>query len=185
MSDEIVISNCSPTLASLKTANLFGCRFSGRDELLSCMKRYNAKLVPKGLRMIPLKFENGRALIYIYRPDRLKRDLNDKCAERILSERNYPVKNMELCIATLRKRLSGSSLFPHEIGLFLGYPPKDVDGFIKHGGKGEKCTGTWKVYGDKNEAENSFRKYKKCTQAYMTAFRHHHSFERLVVGKNK
>ena len=182
MSDETVISNCSPTLASLKTANLFGCRFSSRSELTECMKRYNAKLVPKGIRMIPLKYENGRALIYIYRPDRLKKDLGDKCAKRILIERDYPLNSMNMCIAALRKKLAENSLFPHEIGLFLGYPPKDVDGFIKFGGKKEKCTGTWKVYSDKEAAENNFRKFKKCTQAYMTAFRHHHSFDRLIVG---
>ncbi len=42
--------------------------------------------------------------------------------------------------------------FPHEIGLFLGYPPEDVCGYIRNKGKCQKCTGHWQVYGDENFA---------------------------------
>ena len=45
----------------------------------------------------------------------------------------------------LVRRLNGEEAFPHEIGLFLGYPPEDVDAFIKNGAAGEKCIGMWKV----------------------------------------
>ena len=37
--------------------------------------------------------------------------------------------------------------FPHEIGVFLGYPLEDVVGFIRHRGKCFTCCGCWKSYG--------------------------------------
>ena len=34
-----------------------------------------------------------------------------------------------------------SGEFPHEVGLFLGYPPEDVKGFIDHRANNFKCAG--------------------------------------------
>lgn len=36
--------------------------------------------------------------------------------------------------------------FPHEMGILLGYPVEDVEGFIINNGKNELYTGYWKVY---------------------------------------
>ena len=118
----------------------------------------------------------------MYRPGRLKRDLSDRTAERILSERDYPVKQTEKCIVELVRRLNSEEAFPHEIGLFLGYPPEDVDAFIKNGAVGEKCIGMWKVYGDVETAKCKFAQYKKCTRLYCEAFQKYHSFDRLIAG---
>ena len=41
--------------------------------------------------------------------------------------------------------------FPHEVGLFLSYPPEDVKGFINHRAGGFKCAGLWKVCGDEEK----------------------------------
>lgn len=49
--------------------------------------------------------------------------------------------------------------FPHEIGLFLGYPVWDVEGFIKHNGENYKLCGYWKVYDDLPGAIKKFREY--------------------------
>lgn len=57
--------------------------------------------------------------------------------------------------------------FPHEIGIFLGYPLGDVIGFIKNAGHNCKCTGCWKVYCNECEAVRTFAKYKKCKDVYM------------------
>lgn len=50
--------------------------------------------------------------------------------------------------------------FPHEIGLFLGYPLEDVQGFIENRAEGYKCVGCWKVYGDEEYAKQEFRAIK-------------------------
>lgn len=117
----------------------------------------------------------------MYRPDRLREDLGDSDATKILAERDYPVGEPEKCIVWLVRRLRDGEAFPHEIGLFLGYPPEDVDGFIRNGAAGAKCIGTWKVYGNVETAQRKFAQYRKCTRLYWEAFQKHRSFDRLVV----
>ena len=51
-------------------------------------------------------------------------------------------------MGTLIRRLQDEAEFPHEIGLFLSYPPEDVQGFIDHHARDFKLSGLWKVYGD-------------------------------------
>ena len=72
----------------------------------------------------------------------------------------------EACIARLSRRLRENEDFPHEIGLFLSYPPEDVRGFIENRAKNYKFIGYWKVYGDEDKARRAFARYKKCTDCY-------------------
>jgi hypothetical protein len=71
--------------------------------------------------------------------------------------------------------------FPHEIGLFLGYPPEDVRGFMEHRGCGCKCVGCWKVYGDVQRAAELFARYQQCTDIYLHAWQNGKSIEELAV----
>lgn len=57
------------------------------------------------------------------------------------------------------EHMEGISGFPHEIGLLLGYPPKDVEGFIKNNGRNFLAIGYWKVYEDLPECRRTFRAY--------------------------
>ena len=81
----------------------------------------------------------------------------------------------------LVRRLNRGKDFPHEIGLFLGYPAEDVNGFIRHGARCAKCVGTWKVYGDEESARKKFALYQKCTRLYCEAYRKHNNLDRLLV----
>lgn len=148
---------------------------------LENIREMNRCLLPWGVRIVPLKNMRKSVLVYMYRPDRLREDLGDSRARKILAERDYPVEETEKCIVELVRRLDDGEAFPHEIGLFLGYPPEDVDGFIRNGAAGAKCIGTWKVYGNVETAQRKFAQYKKCTRLYWEAFQKHRSFDRLVV----
>ena len=182
MSEELLVRHCSPTLAGMKTANLFTCFFENAKELRESVRRLNKMLVKKGLRVLPLRFWDQRALIYVYRPSRLSRDLQRDTASRLLKECGYEDGAPEHCIVQLVKRLESNGEFPHEIGLFLGYPPEDVWGFIKNRAEGCKCAGCWKVYGDVAAAKELFAKYKKCTDVYCAMFARGQSIERLTVA---
>ena len=76
---------------------------------------------------------------------------------------------------------SGES-FPHEIGLFLGYPPEDVRGFIEKGASGCKCSGCWKVYGNTQQAMTTFGRYRKCAALYLEQWTKGKSVEQLTVA---
>ena len=181
MSESLLIHHCSPTLAGVKTGNLFTCDCKCKKEVNKEIRRLNRILVPKGLRIIPLRFHNGKALIYVYRPEKLTGDLNNQMASSLLKQCGYPLKGSNYCVIELIKRLDLSNDFPHEIGLFLGYPPEDVNGFINDKPQNCKYTGVWKVYGDVDSAKKTFARYKKCSEIYRRRFSDGCSIEQLAI----
>ena len=50
MYESLLVKHCAPTLAGMKTGNLFGCTFPSFCELTECMRQWNRLLTPKGLR---------------------------------------------------------------------------------------------------------------------------------------
>lgn len=178
----MVIKHCAPTLAGIKTGNIFSCDYSSRQELTDDIRRINQKLVPKGIRVIPLRFSEGRVLIYVFRPNHLASDLSCEEARQLLQETGYRSERTEQCILELIHRLNSCQDFPHEIGLFLSYPPEDVKGFIQNDAKNCKCVGCWKVYGDEAAARAKFARYRECTEIYCRQWAMGHSVEQLAVA---
>lgn len=183
MSEEFIIKYCSPTLAGLKTGSLFSCSYRSEDEVLCFLRAWNNVLGKKGIRLFPLKLKDGKALIYVFRPKNLTRDFEDKDARKLLCERGYCTDNCAQCLARLSQRLGKTEDFPHEIGLFLGYPSEDVKGFIENKACCAKCVGCWKVYGDEDKAQKLFDKYKKCTKIYRKQWADGKPLEKLAVAK--
>ena len=120
----------------------------------------NRVLVPRGLCLLPMRMDDGRALLYLYRPQALCRDLGDDLACRLLRQAGYPCGSCGRCVARLVQRLRTEEEFPHEVGLFLSYPPEDVQGFIDHRAMDFKCAGLWKVYGDQQRAQALFDRFQ-------------------------
>ena len=185
MSEELMVRHCAPTLAGLKAGSLFSCDAPCPQELKCQIRALNRKLVPKGLRVLPLRVRSGRALIYVYRPSGLQRSLDDAQARQLLQDYGYSPANAEGCLLRLAQRLRNAEEFPHEIGLFLGYPPKDVRGFIEHRDCDLKCIGCWKVYGDKEKAQKTFRQFRKCSRIYRQKWEEGTPIERLTVADRR
>lgn len=181
MSDDYIVRNCAPTLAGIKTGNIFACPYESKEEVLRSVRQMNRRLVPKGLRMVPLRFSDSKVLIYLYRPKYLSADFTDATAVRLLRRYGYNEGNCEKCVVRLAQKLRSQEEFPHEIGLFLGYPPEDVRGFIDQGPDCCKCAGCWKVYGDEEAAKKKFAQYKKCTRVYCDQWEKGKDIERLAV----
>lgn len=181
MSEELIVRQASPTLAGMKTGSLFGCAYADKDELRTDVCAWNRRLVPLGLCLLPLCFTGKRALLYLYRPDALKKDLKDGRARAILKKAGYRSESSTRCITELMRRLRTDADFPHEIGLFLSYPPEDVQGFIEHRSRDFKCAGLWKVYGDEEKAKRMFARFRKCTEVYCAMWRAGSDIGRLTV----
>lgn len=182
MFEEILIRHCSPTLAGLKTGSIFVFRYESTDRLFSLLREYNARLSPKGIRMVLLRKRDTSALIYVYRPKRLTEDLKNREAASILADSGYLHPDPASCLIELKQRLNESDGFPHEIGLFLGYPPEDVRGFIQNKGKCSKCCGCWKVYGDVEKSKQCFARFRKCRKIYYLQWSMGKSVEHLTVS---
>lgn len=95
---------------------------------------------------------------------------NRKCLKDVLSQRDVKefletlgyTKDMavESCIERLARRMRGRK-FPHEIGLFLGYPAKDVIGYMGLNSLAHNKTMGWRMYGDTSESEKIYSRYKE------------------------
>jgi hypothetical protein len=76
---------------------------------------------------------------------------------------NTEEKIIEDTIVRLKQRYqeyrSKKIEFPHEIGIILGYPLPDVEGFVQNKGKNYLLCGYWKVYHDADHAKKIFEKY--------------------------
>ena len=182
MSDQLLITQCAPTLAGIKTGSLFTSPYTDRKQLNRDLRRLNRMLRSRGLRVIPLRYSQHRALIYVYRPKGLAADLSSEKTRQILQQIGYESVCANRCVLELIRRLSLREDFPHEIGLFLGYPPEDVRGFIDNKGAGYKCVGCWKVYGDEQAARETFDRYRRCTNILCSRWQSGVSMEQLAVA---
>lgn len=182
MLDTYLVRHGAPTLAGLKTGCIFPCPYTSPQALTAELRQTNLQLRAKGLRLIPLRLSARRALIYVYRPARLSADLSDSRAAGLLLHFGYCAVSSDACVVELARRLRQQADFPHEIGLFLGYPPEDVSGFITHHARCYKCVGCWKVYGDVEAARKIFAQYEACTRIYCQRWACGVSLEHLAVA---
>ena len=152
-----------------------------KEDFRQDITAFNRTMRKKGIRIIPLKVSDTCALIYLYRPDMLDKDLKDPVAVNILKRFGYSISSPDRCVVDLVRRLNSSPVFPHEIGLFLGYPPSDVDGFINNPNEGFCAVGYWKVYSNADEAIRVFERSTKCTEEYGRMLNSGRTLEQLVV----
>ncbi len=182
MIEKFLVAHCSPTLANLKTANLFNFRYVSEDKLNYQIEKWNGELNPKGVTIAVLRIKSGDALIYVYREGKLEADLKRDGVEDFLTKMGYDDFTVNSAIQKLSNRFSFNDEFPHEIGLFLGYPLGDVKGFVENKGRASKCAGCWKVYDNECKTVKLFEKFKKCRAIYWRLFQNGTSITRLTVA---
>ena len=182
MLEKMIIEHAAPTLACLKTAYMFSYKITSQELLQKELEESNKKLNAKGVYVEVLTICPKRALIYVYRKQKLESDLANAGVEELLKWCGYQSSGLEDCLECLKKRVAESENFPHEVGVFLGYPLKDVVGFIEHKGQNYKCYGLWKVYDNENETAKLFRKFKKCTEIYLRVFESGRSITQMTVA---
>ena len=133
-----LIEYASPTLASLKCGSLFSLIPADMQLLKREAAQMSAILAPKGLSLRLIDVGGGRILCYMFRHAQLLTMLNGSREAAFLKELGYSSLAVSDAVDTLCARLSTGGDFPHEVGLFLGYPVEDVIGFIEK--KGKNCT---------------------------------------------
>ena len=181
--EKFLIEHCSPTLASLKTANLFNYKYQDEVELYGYLRDLNRQLSVKGVRATLLRKYDHSALVYVFRESKLQNDLDQPGVKQFMRQYGYDNPTAKQAVAMLRKRFATGDGFPHEIGLFLGYPLGDVIGYIENAGRNSKCSGCWKVYCNECEAMKLFAKFDKCKNVYRQLFAEgRRSVEQLTVA---
>lgn len=182
--ESAIVTHCAPTLAGIKTANLFQFRQAPIAAVRREVRHWDEKLSRQGIRVKILKrcraFDS--CLIYVYRPGQLQRIISSPNTRAFLKGLGYIDENPTLILAQLSRRLCMSVEFPHEIGVFLGYPLDDVIGFIKNGGRNYTLSGYWKAYGNPEQAQAYFDLCRRCTESYCRHYEQGVSLLNLAVA---
>ena len=122
--------HCGVTFAGLKIASLVSLR-KGEEDVIQTLSR---RFAGKGFAFILLREDEERLLVYICHRARLEKYLFSPDVRAFLARFGYEYGSAEEALEQLKCRMKGE--FPHEIGVFLGYPLGDVCGFLRGGRSG-------------------------------------------------
>ena len=153
-----LVIQCAPLIYGMKVSNLFNVdrRLAGQ------MKQV---LKSSGISYYLLMDSEDKATFLVYREDALKAYLmQDRVCQSLKS---FGYENLALSSVLQRfcerytACIKEMAQFPHEMGLLLGYPVEDVEGFIKNKGNNYLYCGYWKVYGHVEEKKILFEKFEE------------------------
>lgn len=116
--------HCGVTFAGVKPASLVSIDRSEAGVIACLSDKFGAK----GFCFVVLGGCQGRVLVYVYHAEQLRKLLFSCEVRMFLRSFGYEYGSVAEAIGQLKGRMSGK--FPHEIGVFLGYPLSDVRGFI-------------------------------------------------------
>lgn len=181
--EAVLVRQCAPTLAGMKPGSIFCFNHSPLEVSRQKVCQWNKQLEPFGL-TVQILLErpgSGSVIVFVYRHNRLEQMLSDDAYQSFLAKAGYERTNLDGLLEQLAQRLRTQPEFPHEIGVFLGYPLQDVIGFIENHGRNFTCCGFWKSYGDPAEMQVCFACYRRCIQTYVAMFEQGIPIERLAV----
>ncbi|AEM21412.1 hypothetical protein Bint_0783 [Brachyspira intermedia PWS/A] len=168
--DELIINHCAPALSGIKIANIFTYQYGSKKEVYKKAASYNKILNSRNINVSIIKDYDNKVIVYVYNKKRLEEYILNDDVFDFLELYGYEAKDVYKCIELLKYRMQNNKDFPHEIGIFLGYPLMDIYGFINNYGKNSLHTGYWKVYHNKNEAIKTFNRYNECRSFYINTF---------------
>lgn len=163
----LVAYQAAPTIEMIKPATLVCPSGRGRNYREAWKRGQRSLVRTLGFPVACLKEADDGIMLLAYRPHLMRQALQNDEAVSILAENGYDTANFNLAaiVRQLEKKCLPRTI-PHEIGLFLGYPPRDVRCFMRFGGKNSILTGCWKAYGDVESARHYF---ERCSVSKRTA----------------
>ena len=126
MLERYLIDHCSPTLASLKTANMFSCPYESGESLEEDVRKWNLQMKDKGLYLTILRKNDKKALVYLCRPQRLEQDLHKPGVQKFLRACGYRGEHWEEALKELEQR-AGAMGANAVIGVDIDYEVLGAD----------------------------------------------------------
>lgn len=161
--DMLLIQSCSPTLCGIKPASLLSINKQDFQRERNNLRNLSQSLGGYGKSVITLTRLDKKILLFLFDRELLRSRLADKAIQDYLATKGYSQPHVfTLVLGTFLKRLMKSPEFPHESGVFLGYPLEDVIAFEKQPNHGYKFCGTWKTYFNEEYARRMSKTYSEC-----------------------
>ena len=157
-----IVLRCAPFIAGLKTSNLL---IIAKEQMADVRQL----LEDAEFRCFILYQGDLKIVLLLYSACQLEDYLERKEVRRILLRQGYEDGSFQELLRTFAVRyeayMQGKRRFPHEMGLFLGYPAEDVKGFIENKGQNALCAGYWKVYENAPKKMYLFQKFDQARDA--------------------
>ncbi|KEI04775.1 DUF3793 family protein [Clostridium botulinum] len=154
-----ILYSIAPTLAGEKVSSLVNFNKTRKRDLYNFWMEYKEEIIDVlNIEYFELKKTENMCVVLFYNHNQLTDILSNARNQKFLSRFNYSNfdSNIE-CLGMLKERYE--NLCPHEIGIFLGYPLKDVIDFVECPNKQCLLLGYWKVYNDIKDAQIKFNKF--------------------------
>ncbi|MBJ6799954.1 DUF3793 family protein [Geomonas propionica] len=137
-------------------------RSCGRN-LYLLWKEHGAPLLEEsGLKVRVLDDRGSSILLLLYSQEALGSLIAQKSVRIILGKAGYrDVDHFDGVLDELATRVTGEG-FPHEIGVFLGYPLKDVIGFMGWAPLAFTVQGPWKIFGKPEQSLRLAECHREC-----------------------
>ena len=159
--NEQIAIQCAPLLAGLKPSNLLIIPEGLEAKLRTSLRGTKIALYR-------LSEYDGKQVYLLYRVNELIVYLTEPKVQQLLLELGYSGGELYSMLQTVSGKYTAhkrqKAEFPHELGLLLGYPAIDVQGFMEHAGKNFLYSGYWKVYGNVRETISLFREFGKAKE---------------------
>ncbi len=154
-----LIEILGPVILGSKPAEILNlsCKDNNKETKLNDIKSFFSNCTRLSYEIINIQ-DGGVRIVFINK-DSLSKVLSNKKCLNFLKFVGYPSNyDLDKYINVLIDKLNTKD-FPHEIGIFLGYPLKDVVGFMGYG-KYKFCkTRYWRVYGDESISDNVYNQF--------------------------
>ena len=154
----LIKSTVAPTFNDLKLGTMMNLRNAKRPLKDYWMKNKYILRDAIGLDFYELKIGEDFVLVYFFKSERLEKKLSQIKIKDFLNSYGY-----KSCLTTgdylnlLSERFRETC--PDEIGIFLGYPLKDVMDFKDRDKKACKCTGYWKCFNNEKSSLEAFKRF--------------------------
>jgi len=148
----------APTIKGKKPSSLLTFTM-WRKNLFTLWHCYKKELCRElNLEYFELKDGGEIVPVLFYRREMLERHVANKRNQAFLNSVGYQeAVTLDEKLQLLKNRFA--STCTHEVGIFLGIPVEDVEGFMEHKGKQYLLSRYWKVYRNRERAELLFRIY--------------------------
>ena len=177
--DQMMIQYSAPTLCHIKPGNLFSVKNTAFSH--PAFKRWESEYRNRGLAVSVIEKSGQTKLVLVYNCSWVNKILSDTSVQSYLKKKGYTSESGTLgIISTLIQRIRPNAIFPHEMGIILGYPVEDVIAFEKYQGQQCKYCGYWKSYSDVEKAKACQCRYKRCSGVCKKMFDAGYSVRQII-----
>ena len=153
-----IVEQLGPTVLGIKPSELLNVSLYD-ERIWEEFKALFSQQEQLGLREI--RQVNVRQQVLFYHRITLDSILREKHNQAFLGTINYPkTYSLDIYLNHIIEKIR-SKEFPHEIGIFLGYPLKDVLGFMKRIPFTYVETKGWRIYGDSQSSYEIYDRYQQ------------------------